>query len=62
MLAILPNNILDGIDESLYFTQVLIKKGFKFFLGNENVSLIFYVMLVLLLAEQGGVLQESGCK
>ena len=38
------------------------KKGLEFLLGDKNIDLIFYLMLVLLSADWGGVLQEDGRK
>ena len=38
------------------------KEGFKFLPGNENVDLIFYFPLVLLLVKWGGIFEEGGSK
>ena len=59
MLGVLPDNSPDGVDKSLGFAQALMKKSLEFFLANKNVSLVFYLTLVLLPAKQGSILQEN---
>ena len=62
MLKVLPDSAPDGIDKSLGFAQGLAKKSFKSFLADKNVSLIFYLTLVLLPTEQRGIFQEDSRK
>ena len=62
MLGALPDGVSDGIDESLGFPQALAKEGLEFLLADRGVSLVLYITLVLLPAEQGGVLQEGSGK
>ena len=52
MLRVLFDSTPDGIDKSLGFAQALAKEGLELFLANRDVSLILYLMLVLMLAEQ----------
>ena len=41
MLEVLPKSAPDGINKSLGLIQALLKEGFEFFLGDEDVNLIF---------------------
>ena len=51
MLIIFSNTTPDGFNKSLGFAQTLIKKGFEFFLGDRDVTFVFYLILVLLPVE-----------
>ena len=62
MLGVLPDGTPDGVNKSLRFAQVLAKKGLKSLPADRSVSLVLYLTLVLLPAEQGGVLQEGSRK
>ena len=62
MLGVFPNSAPDGIDKSLGLTQALTTKGFKFFLGDGDVNLIFHLLLVLLPAKQSYFLKKNGGK
>ena len=62
MLKVFPDSAPDGIDKSLRFALALIKKSFKSFPADGNISLVHYLTLVLLPAEQGNIFQESSCK
>ena len=62
MLEVLFNNTPYGVDKSLGFAQALVKEDFKSFPANKDVSLVFYLTLVLLLAEQSGIFQENSRK
>ena len=62
MLRVLFDSTLNSIDKSLGFAQALAKKSFESFPANKNISLVLYLTLVLLPAEQGGILQEGSCK
>ena len=62
MLGILPNSIPDGINKGLRLTQASAKKGFKFLLGDRDITLILYLPLLLLQAKWGGILEKSGGK
>ena len=55
MLGVLPDSAPDDVDESLGLAQALAKEGLESLLANRDVSLVFYFMLVLLAAEQSGV-------
>ena len=62
MLRIFPNSAPNGVNESLVFAQALAKQGLKSLLANRDITLVLYLMLVLLPAEQGGVFQKNSCK
>ena len=62
MLKVLPDSTPDGVDISLRFAQALAKKGLKSLPADKDVSLVLYLMLVLLAAEQSGIVQEGSCK
>ena len=62
MLGVLPDGAPDGVDESLGFAQALAKEGLESLPADRDVSLVLYLTLVLLPAEQGGILQESSRK
>ena len=62
MLKVLPNSALDSVDKGLELIQALIKESFEFFLGDGDVGLIFYLLLVLLVAKQDNILKEDGGK
>ena len=55
MLGVLPDGTLDGVDESLGFAQALAKEGLESLPADRGVSLVLYLTLMLLPAEQGGV-------
>ena len=55
MLEVLPNGAPDYIDKGLRLAQASIKEGFKFLPDDEDVCLVLYFALVLLPAEQGGI-------
>lgn len=61
-MGVFLNNIPNGINKSLRFAWTLMKKSHKSFSADKNVSLVFYFTLVLLLAKQSGIFQESGSK
>ena len=56
------NSGLDGVNKGFGFAQTLIKKVFKVFLGNKNIGLIFYLLMVVVLAKQGCIFKESNYK
>ena len=62
MLGVLPDSAPDGVDESLGLAQALKKEGLESLPANRDVSFVFYLTLVLLAAEQGGVLQKNSRK
>ena len=62
MLRVFPNNTPDGVDESLKFAPALAKRSFESLLADRDISFVFYLTLVLLPAEQGGIFQEGSCK
>ena len=62
MLEVLPDSALDGVDKSLGLAQALAKKGFESLPADRDVSLVFYLTLVLLPSEQGDIFQESSPK
>ena len=55
MLKILLDSIPDGVDKSLGFAQTLAKEGLESLPADKNVSLVLYLTLVLLPAEQYGI-------
>ena len=62
MLEVLLDSTPDGVDKSLGFAQALTKKSLKSFSANKNVSLVLYLTLVLLPAEQGEIFQKDSRK
>ena len=56
MLGVLPDGIPDGVDKSLGFAQALAKEGLESLPADKSVSLVLYLTLVLLPAEESGVL------
>ena len=62
MLGVLSDGTPNGVDKSLGFVQALAKEDLESLPADVNVSLVFYLTLVLLPAEQGGIFQESNCK
>ena len=61
-MGIFPDTALDGVDKSLGFAQALAKKSFESFSADKNVSLVFYLTLVLLSAEQNSIFQKNSRK
>ena len=59
MLEVFPDNAPDGINKSLGFDQALTKKSLEFLPADKDVSLVLYLMLMLLPAQQGGIFQEG---
>ena len=55
MLGVFLNGAPDNVDKSLRFAQALAKKSLKSLSANKDVSLVLYLMLVLLPAEQGNI-------
>ena len=62
MLTVFPNSAPNGFDKGLGLTQALIKEDLEFFPGDEDVSLILHLLLVLLSAKQGGIFEKGGGK
>ena len=62
MLGVLFNSAPDGIDKSLGLAQALAKEGLESLPVNKDASLVLYLTLVLLLSEQGGILQKGSHK
>ena len=62
MLGVLLNGAPDGVNKSFGLAQVLAKEGFESLLADKDVSLVFYLMLVLLPLEQGDIFEKSSCK
>ena len=62
MLRAVLDNASDGVNKSLGFAQTLAKKSLEFLSADKDVNLVFYFMLVLLPAEQGGIFQKSSRK
>ena len=56
MLGILPDSAPDGVDKNLRLAQALAKQGFESLPADKDVSLVFYLTLVLLPSEQGNIL------
>ena len=56
MLGVLTDGTPDGVDKSLGLAWALAKKGLESFLAERNISLVLYLTLVFLPAEQGGIL------
>ena len=62
MLGVLFNGNPESVDESIGFAQALMKEGLKSLPADKDISLGFYLILMLLPAEQGGILQENSYK
>ena len=62
MLGVFPDGTPDSVDESLGFAQALAKEGLESLSADRNVSLVLYLTLVLLPAEQSGVFQKGSRK
>ena len=62
MLGVLLNIAPDSVNKGLELTQALTKKGLEFFLGDGDVSLILYFLLVLLPAIKGSIFKRGGGK
>ena len=62
MLTIFSNSALDDVVEGLEFDQTLMQEGLKFFSGDKDINLFFYLPLILLLAKQSRVCKKSGYK
>ena len=55
MLEVIPDSALDDVNKRLGFAQALTKKSFESLPADRNISLIFYLTLVLLPAEQDDI-------
>ena len=62
MLEVFPDSTPDGVDKSLGFAQALAKEGLESLPADRDVSLVLYLTLILLPAEQSGVFQEDSRK
>ena len=62
MLGVLFDGTPDGVDESLGFAQALAKEGFESPPADKDVSLVLYLTLLFLPAEQSGVFQKNSRK
>ena len=62
MLEVFPDSALDGVNKSLKFAQTLTKESLESLPADRDVSLIFYLTLILLPAEENGILQEDSHK
>ena len=62
MLEVFSDSAPDGFDKSLGFALDLAKKSLESFPADKDISLLLYIMLVLLPAEQSNIVQESSCK
>ena len=62
MLKVFLNSAPNSVDKSFELTQALAKEALEFLPGDGNVGLIFYFLLMLLLAKQGNILKQSGGK
>ena len=62
MLGVISNSALDGFDKNLGFAQALAKESLETLLANKDVSLVLYLMLVLLPAKQGGIIEKGSRK
>ena len=62
MLGVFFDSALDGVHESLGFAQALTKESHESLSAKKNISLVLYRTLLLLLAEQGNIFQESSRK
>lgn len=51
ILIICFNRVINAIKESFELTQTLTQKRLNFFLGNRNINLVFYFILLLLQLE-----------
>ena len=54
-MGVFPDSAQDSINKNLGFAQALAKKGIESFPADRNVSLVLYLTLVLLPAEQGSI-------
>ena len=62
MLGVLPDSSPDDVNKSLGFAQALAKKGLKSFPVDKDINLVLYLMLILLPAGQGSIVQKGSCK
>ena len=62
MLRAFSNIAPNGVNKSLGLTQALAKKSLEFLPGDGDVSFIFNLPLVLLPANQSGILKECSGK
>ena len=62
MLVVFSDSTPDSVNKSLGFAKTSVKKGLESLPANRDVNSVFYLTLVLLPAEQGGILQESNRK
>ena len=62
MLEVLLDSAPDSVNKSLGLAQALAKKCLEFLPANRDVSLVFYLTLVLLPLEQNGIFQENNRK
>ena len=62
MLGVFSDSAQNGVDKSLRFAQALAKESLESLPADRDVSFVLYLTLMLLPAEQGGILQEGSCK
>ena len=62
MLRVLPDSTSNNVNKNLGFAQPLAKEGLESLPANKDVSLILYLTLVLLPAEQSDIFQKSSRK
>ena len=62
MLGVFPDSAPDSVDKSLKLAQPLAKEDLKSLTVNTDVSLVFYLTLVLLPSEQSGIFQKNSRK
>ena len=58
MLGVFLDSAPNGVNKSLGFARALVKEGLESLPANRDISLVLYFTLVLLPAEQGGIVQE----
>ena len=59
MLRVFSNSAPDGVNKIFRFVQALTKKSLESLSANKEISLIFYLTLVLLPVEQSSIFQEA---
>lgn len=62
VLTIYFNKVLNTIQKSLRFTNLLLKKSLKFVIYDKKIYLVFYFLLALYLLEQSCFFEKVGSK
>ena len=58
MLKVLSDSVLNGVDKSLGFAWALAKEILESFSTHKDVSLVFYLILVLLPTDQNSFFKK----